>query len=177
MRFNVINCPGWIPGVATVLFMAWLTTYTGLMMHETFMMRPSLRSYVDLLSYLHGSRGRRYAVGTVYTLIFLIVASGLVVNAATWFELFPNTCRAAWAPLAAAILLAIGQVQSMHKLSYVSLFAFSMIFIPLIVILAELPALARTYTPGKTAMFGNNIRDAVVAVTDIYFVRALQQAY
>jgi hypothetical protein len=59
---------GWLPAIFAVLFISALTTYTGVLMHEEFMMIPSLRSYVDLLSYLHGQHGRRYAILTVFGL-------------------------------------------------------------------------------------------------------------
>ena len=71
-RTGVLSLPaafqalGWIPAIFAVLFISALTTYTGVLMHEEFMMIPSLRSYVDLLSYLHGQHGRRYAILTVY---------------------------------------------------------------------------------------------------------------
>jgi hypothetical protein len=103
--------------------------------------------------------------------MFLIVSSALVANSATWFELFSTTCRAAWAPLAAAIVLLFGQVQSMHKISFLSLFAFLMILIPLLVVIGEIHTMVNSgaVVPGKTVLFGNSPRKAIVAFTDIYF--------
>jgi hypothetical protein len=106
--------------------------------------------------------------------MFLIVSSALVANSATWFELFSSTCRAAWAPIAAAIVLMFGQVQSMHKLSYMSLVAFLMILIPVLIVIGEIHAMVGSgeLVPGATVMFGDSPRKAIVAFTDIFFAFA-----
>ena len=106
--------------------------------------------------------------------MFLIVSSALVANSATWFELFSTTCRAAWAPVAAFIVLLVGQIQSMHKISFLSLFAFLMILIPLLVVIGEIHSMVGggQFAPGKTVLFGESPRRAIVAFTDIFFAFA-----
>ena len=123
---------GMIPGIASVVLMAVLTTYTGILMHDTFRLHPTLRSYVDLLELLHGRAGRRFAIVTVYLLIFLICSSALVASAASWAEMFSHTCRSIWAPVATLLVYSLGQIQSMHKISWLSFVAFLMILLPIV---------------------------------------------
>ncbi len=154
--------------------MSFATTYTGLLMYRTYVLFPRTRSYVDLLHALIGPRARKYAAATVYLLVFLVMCGAIVGSTASWGKLASDTCQSMWAVVATGTIFVLGQAQSMHKLSTLSLVAFLMILLPLVIIFAELKSMVREpeYPPGGHVQVGSNLRGMVVAISDIFFAFA-----
>jgi TRAP-type C4-dicarboxylate transport system permease small subunit len=156
--------------------MAAVTTYTGVLMHRTYLRQPQTRSYVDLLYALLGPHARTYGLITVYALVFLVMCGAIVASVESWSQLVLHTCKVTWAFVATFVILILGQAQSMHKLSMLSLIAFIMILLPVIIIFIELRRMTddpNGDTPqGSHVVTGSNFKDMIVSMSDIFFAFA-----
>eukprot|EP00871_Galdieria_phlegrea_P001959 jgi/Galph1/2764/GphlegSOOS_G1396.1 len=143
---------GWVPGVLLLTLVVFQTTVTGLYMWKLHMKYPHIRGTLT------------------YLMFFGIMTADFLTAALSWKSLFEghHVCVTVWFVIPFVVALIMGQLRSLHGISWVAFVGALCIFLPIVMTSSKVPELAEG-APAYTTIAGDSFVNGVVAMTDIVF--------
>jgi amino acid permease len=164
---------GWVPGVLLLTGIVFITTVTGLYMWKLHMKYPHIRNYSAMYYHFFGKTGQIIGGTLTYLMFFGIMTADFLTAALSWKSLFQghHVCVTVWFVIPFAVALVIGQLRSLHGISWVAFVGALCIFLPIVMTCSKVPELSKG-AHAYTTIAGDSFVNGVVAMTDIVFAFA-----
>eukprot|EP00871_Galdieria_phlegrea_P005589 jgi/Galph1/6030/GphlegSOOS_G4704.1 len=164
---------GWIAGSLILFLIVFITTITGYYMWFLHMKYPHIRSYAAMFYKFFGKTGQYIGGGLTYTYFFGILTADLLTMSLSWDSLFAghHVCVEVWFVISFIVFFILGQVRSLHDVSWIAVISMICIFLPVILTLSQVPKLA-VGTHAYTTIGGTGFVAGTVGMTDIVFAFA-----
>jgi len=164
---------GWIAGSLLLVLVVFITTVTGYYMWFLHMKYPHIRNYATMFYKFFGRTGQYIGGGLTYTYFFGILTADVLTMSLSWDSLFAghHVCVEVWFVISFLVFFIIGQVRSLHDVSWIAVISMICIVAPIVLTLSQIPKLS-VGAGAYTTLGGSGFVAGTVAMTDIVFAFA-----
>eukprot|EP00871_Galdieria_phlegrea_P005725 jgi/Galph1/63/GphlegSOOS_G4849.1 len=160
-------------GVGVLSLPSAFTTVTGLYMWKLHMKYPHIRNYSAMYYHFFGKAGQIIGGMLTYLMFFGIMTADFLTAGLCWKSIFEghHVCVTVWFVIPFVVALIIGQLRSLHGISWVAFVGALCIFLPIVMTCSKVPELSKG-ADAYTTIVGDSFVNGVIAMTDILFAFA-----